>query len=174
MSKQEARGLATGMFIAALLLTFYYFLLAPLTKAEGSDGEKEVNEKQIAEQYLEKNQLVAVDKKEYETSSKFASEQKDENKGIQEAAANKDKEEADKKEAEKKAEEEVKPLNFSIESGMASSEVAEALQQAKIIQNAEEFINVLENKGLENAVQLGTFELQTGMSNVEVIEVITR
>ncbi|MBS4222055.1 endolytic transglycosylase MltG [Lederbergia citrea] len=78
---------------------------------------------------------------------------------------------------EKKTEEVIKETviyrtMLSVSSGMTSIDVGRALEKAKIIDNAKEFFNKVEKKGLSKALRPGTYEVESDMTMDEVISII--
>ncbi len=61
---------------------------------------------------------------------------------------------------------------LSVSSGMTSIHVGQALQQMKIINNASDFSNQVEARGLSNKLKPGIFEVKSGMTIDELISVI--
>ena len=61
---------------------------------------------------------------------------------------------------------------LSVSSGMTSIHVGQALEQMKIINNASDFSNQVEARGLSNQLKPGVFEVKSGMTIDELISVI--
>lgn len=61
---------------------------------------------------------------------------------------------------------------LSVSQGMTGSDVGQALVQGKIIGNALEFSNLVESKGLANALRPGVYEIKSGMTMDEIISTI--
>ncbi|PFG03198.1 endolytic transglycosylase MltG [Bacillus sp. es.036] len=154
MSKQEAKGIAAGLLFAAILLTAYYFMFSQ-AKAEESN---EVTDAMV-KQHLEEKGMVMVAKEEYDSLK--AAEQPDNENSVTE---NK------KEEAVNKPEE----IKFTIKEGMTSQEVAQSLQDQKLVKKSDDFIKALRDMDKELAVQPGDYTLKTDMSSAEIVEEITR
>ncbi|MDQ0154551.1 hypothetical protein [Robertmurraya andreesenii] len=60
----------------------------------------------------------------------------------------------------------------NVAQGMTSIDVGNALVRGKIIDNARDFFNEVEKRGLSNKLKPGTFELDSNMTMDEVIAVI--
>ena len=60
----------------------------------------------------------------------------------------------------------------TVTSGMTSIDVGNALVSAKIIANRQEFVNLVEQKGLVQELRPGTFEIQSDMTLDQVIATI--
>ncbi len=162
MSKQEAKGVAAGLLFAAILLTAYYFMFAQATAEEGNQPtEAEI------EQHLEENGMVMVKKDEYEA---LKAEQRKvvDNK-------NSAKQESDDQEDKQKQEaDQAKKVSFTIKEGMTSLEVAQSLEDQKLVEKSDDFIETLRDMNKEMAVQPGDYELQTDMSSADIVNEITR
>ncbi|MBP3039268.1 hypothetical protein J9303_07130 [Bacillaceae bacterium Marseille-Q3522] len=78
-------------------------------------------------------------------------------------------EEAARKSAEEASGNVVYRTMLSVSSGMTSIDVGRALQQVNIIANAQEFTNVVESRGLANALRPGMYQVESGMSMDEII-----
>jgi YceG-like family len=152
MSKQEAKGIAAGLLFAAILLTAYYFMFSQ-AKAEESN---EVTDAAV-KQHLEEKGMVMVAKEEYDSLK--ATEQPDRGET-----------EAKKEEAADEPEE----IEFTIKEGMTSQEVAQSLQDQKLVKKSDDFIKALRDMDKEMAVQPGDYTLKTDMSSAEIVEEITR
>jgi hypothetical protein len=61
---------------------------------------------------------------------------------------------------------------LNVASGMTSIDVGHALVKGKIIDDAKNFFNEVENRGLANELRPGTFELDSEMTMDEVISII--
>ncbi|QHA90582.1 endolytic transglycosylase MltG [Bacillus sp. N1-1] len=155
MSKQEAKGIAAGLLFAAILLTAYYFMFSQ-AKAEESNKVTDA----AVKQHLEEKGMVMVAKEEYDSLK--ATEQ------------------LDRSETEVKKEEAAdepdgpEEIEFTIKEGMTSQEVAQSLQDQKLVKKSDDFIKALRDMDKEMAVQPGDYTLKTDMSSAEIVEEITR
>ena len=61
---------------------------------------------------------------------------------------------------------------ITVTSGMTSIDVGNALVNAKIIANRQEFVNLVEQKGLVQELRPGTFEVQSDMTLDQVIATV--
>jgi len=61
---------------------------------------------------------------------------------------------------------------ITVTSGMTSIDVGDALVNAKIIANRQEFVNLVEQKGLVQELRPGTFEVQSDMTLDQVIATV--
>ena len=152
MSKQEAKGIAAGLLFAAVLLTAYYFMFSQ-AKAE----ENEVTDAMV-KQHLEEKGMVMVAKEEYESL-----------KEPEKPVVEQERETQDVKKEDKPEE-----INFIIKEGMTSQEVAQSLQDQKLVKKSKDFIKTLRDMDKEMAVQPGDYTLNTDMSSADIVEEITR
>ncbi|MFK3961290.1 endolytic transglycosylase MltG [Guptibacillus hwajinpoensis] len=160
MSKQEAKGIGAGLLFAAILLTAYYFLFSP-AKAEESNKLTEA----AVEQHLEEKGMVMVKKEEYDSLK--------EKESIQNQQASENQTPKEKTEKEKVSDQPEK-ITFTIKEGMTSQEVAQSLEDKKLVKKSDDFIKSLRDMDKEMAVQPGEYELQTDMSSADIVEEITR
>ena len=72
---------------------------------------------------------------------------------------------------EEAEEEAVRTIKVTVTKGMTSIDIGKVLEKEKFIDNAFEFSKAVENKGVANRLQLGTFEVNSGMSTDEIIAV---
>jgi hypothetical protein len=81
---------------------------------------------------------------------------------------------AEKEKAPQQAEKEIIVYHtiVNVASGMTSIDVGRALVQGKIIDNALQFSQEVEKRGLSNKLRPGTFELDSKMSMDEVMNII--
>ncbi|WP_377891295.1 endolytic transglycosylase MltG [Alkalihalobacillus sp. R86527] len=160
MSKQEAKGIAVGLLVAAVLLGAYYFMFSNVL----AEDSKKSTDELIEEQLNEKN-MVMVKKEEYESLQDSLKKLE----SMQTA-----KEPADDKKDAEEEKPKLKKVDFTIKEGMTSQEVAQSLESHKLVKSADEFIDVLRKKGKETAIQPGDHELNTEMTPAEIITEIAR
>ncbi|MCA0989099.1 endolytic transglycosylase MltG [Guptibacillus algicola] len=160
MSKQEAKGIAAGLLVAAILLGAYYFMFSNVLAEDSKKSTDELVEEQLNEQ-----NMVMIKKEEYESLQ--ASK-----KQLESIHTSKEKTD-DKKDAEKEKQKREK-VEFIIKEGMTSQEVAQSLEDQKLVKTADDFINVLREKGKETAIQPGEHELNTEMTPADIITEIAR
>lgn len=165
MSKQEAKGIAAGLLFAGILLSAYYFMFSDAVAEESTKSTDEV-----IENHLEENDLVMIKKEEYK-SLKASEQQSESAQKPTEQESTKDKSEPEKAEEKK---EEPETIQFTIEEGMTSQEVAQSLEDKKLVKSSDDFIELLQKKGKETAVQPGEHELKTDMTSAEIITEIAR
>jgi negative regulator of genetic competence, sporulation and motility len=193
--KQSVRSFAIGLFTAGILLLGGIFFF-------GTGGEKV--EDLAAEDLIdlvEQKGYYVLNKEEYIAASvgdesKTASAETNSKEGISEQEssnkeedASKDKEdestenaeakeensdENDSEKAEKEEEKEKTSYTLKIKEGMASSDISSVLENNDIIDDAGEFNEYLIDNDYHLKVQIGEYELTTGMSHYEVAEAITK
>lgn len=191
--KQSVRSFAIGLFTAGILLLGGIFFF-------GTGGEKV--EDLAAEDLIdliEQKGYYVLNKEEYiaasvgdesktasaETNSKeenseeeSSNKEKDASKDQEDEATEKAKEENsdenDSEKAEKEEEKKKTSYTLKIEEGMASSDISSVLENNDIIDDAGEFNEYLIDNDYHLKVQIGEYELTTGMSHYEVAEAITK
>lgn len=65
--------------------------------------------------------------------------------------------------------EEVRKLTITVTKGMTSIDIGKILEREKFIENAYDFTKAVEQKGVANRLQLGTFEVNSSMTTDEII-----
>jgi hypothetical protein len=161
MTPNSLRSFALGLLFAATVTGGFYFF-----------GPSEAKSTEKADKTVKAEKLTEDEMIEQLTSKGFVVQTEDEwNKQI--AAVNEKKEEKTEKKPEKKDEEGVvyrTILNVSM--GMTSIDIGNALEEAKIIDDGMKFYKEVENRGLENELRPGTFQIESGMSMDEIISII--
>lgn len=152
------------------------------------EGSKEVviEEEQVLS-YAEENSLVVLSKEEYdqllpqlddlkdETTAEESTEPEEDKRAEEEVAREeKNEEEEEKEEPKEEKKEEPKTFTLTIREGMLLHEATKELENAGIIDNAFSFNQYLEENDKSKLVQIGTFELTTGLSYREVTAIITK
>ncbi|MFI8686879.1 hypothetical protein [Rossellomorea sp. NPDC077527] len=61
---------------------------------------------------------------------------------------------------------------LTVSTGMTSIDVGNALEKANIIESGLDFYKEVENRGVENDLRPGTFEVESGMTTDEIIRTI--
>jgi hypothetical protein len=161
MTNSMLRGIAVGLIIATVLFSAAYYF-SPTTQ------EKELTKESIDE-YLTKQDLVAISKQEYE-ELQVQGNQDHENE------SSKPEQEEKEEELEENKEEEA-PLHsytLSIVSGMNSLEIANLLEKNQIIPSAKEFNAYLTDNELNTLIQIGTYDLSSDMSFESIANMITK
>ena len=145
MSRDSIRGFAAGLLFSTIIIGSYYYL------EENKQQELTIKELEKASAELG-YELIKQSK---ETNVEDATEV---------TASNK--EEASTSEAVK--------YTLTITSGMGSDDIAQILSENNIIENSEIFEAYLKDNHLTKKIQIGEFELITGMSIEEIATIITK
>lgn len=163
MKKEKLRFLALGFFLSGLILTIFQL--------------SGFNEKTIQSDSLVKVESVKESEK---PTNKVESNKKNESAASSESVASSESK-TSKPESSESSESESKPTEskpndkmvFVVQEGQPSSVVAEYLHASGLIDDVEAFQKVLEERGLSNSVQYGSYELSKDMSYNEIIDIIT-
>ena len=145
MSRDSIRGFAAGLLFSTIIIGSYYYL------EENKQQELTIKELEKASAELG-YELIKQSK---ETNVEDATEV---------TASNK--EEASTSEAVK--------YTLTITSGMGSDDIAQILSENIMIENSEIFEAYLKDNHLTKKIQIGEFELITGMSIEEIATIITK
>jgi len=170
---------AAGMLITAgICAAFYFFGENSNSKIPIKTQTKtvQVSEEEMISQLASAGYVV---KTEDEWNSQLTSVESEWTKVLEEKEAEwkKQLEAAQKKEPVKEGKEDsdqtvVYRTILSVTSGMTSIDVGRALVQANIIDNAMDFFNEVEKRGLANELRPGSFEVDSEMTMNEVISTI--
>jgi hypothetical protein len=162
MTSNSLRSFALGLLLAAAATGGVYFFGPSEAESTEKSDEKTVKTENLTEEEMIE-QLTA---KGFVVQSKEAWDK-------QVAAATEAKDEEPEKKSKKKNEDDVvyrTILNVSM--GMTSIDIGNALEEAKIIDDGMKFYKEVENRGLENDLRPGTFQIESGMSMDEIISII--
>lgn len=154
MNKRNLRAFAFGVFFTVCLIGAFYF-------SNEYDRSAEISVNQAQDYLKQKGYIILTKEQHLQLLS--------------------DKETANqKKESIKQA---PSPLNsakqefifiLDIKSGMVSHDIANILHDKKIIDDAKQFESFLEENGFSKRIQLGSFEVKSGMSFAQIAKVITK
>ena len=160
MNKRSIRSFALGILLSVSLLGIFYF------SEEKNPVQEPINE-QIAKSYLEEKGFMILTEEQYnELESSIDEAKKTEKKLMEEQdSKQKDVEEVPNKDT---------TMKLEIISGMVSHDIAQVLEKNNIIDDADQFAIYLEENGYSKRIQLGVFELKTGMSYKEIAKIITK
>ncbi|MBD1378893.1 endolytic transglycosylase MltG [Metabacillus arenae] len=166
MSKTGFRAFAAGMILSTSVLAATYFLFEKEKKAEDVDVKREVGETDISS-YLNKNDQIAVAKKEY-----------DELVGYKETAiklkAEQEKQPSDGSNQEKEEKPPSAKYKLTISDGMSTGDVSNILEQEGIINSASDLNAYLIEANYHTKIRSGSYELSRGMSFREIANVLTK
>lgn len=79
---------------------------------------------------------------------------------------------SENEEAQDEPEETVRKITITVSPGMTSIDIGKILEREDFIENAYDFTNRVEEKGVANRLQLGTFEVDSSMTMDEIIAVL--
>jgi hypothetical protein len=165
MTPNSLRSFAAGLLAAAILTgSVYLFGPSEAKSTEKPSDKTEKAEKLSKEEMIE--QLTAegyVINTEEEWSKQLAAAAK---------SSEKKDDKAEKKTDDKTGEKVVYRTILTVSMGMTSIDVGNALEKAHIIESGIQFYKDVENRGLENELRPGTFEIESGMTTDEIISVI--
>ncbi|MCJ8006836.1 endolytic transglycosylase MltG [Lederbergia wuyishanensis] len=149
MNKQTTRAFASGLLVSALILYAYvqFFQKKPDPVPALKEGYIEINQTEYEQLKQESDEW----KNKFETLAKKKAEQ-----------------------ISKTTEKTVNHYEIVIPEGVSSIEISTELEDAGIIDNAEDFNNYLANKNLQRYIQFGKFELNDSMSYEEICNVIAK
>ncbi len=160
MNKRSIRSFALGILLSVSLIGIFYFL-------EEKNPVQEPIREQEAKSFLEEQGFIILTKEQFNELESSVEEAKETEKQF-------------KTEQESKPEETDETtindttMKLEIISGMVSHDIASLLKKNKIIDDANQFETYLEENGYSKRIQLGVFELKTGMSYKEIAKIITK
>lgn len=157
MTPNTLRSFAMGLLVAATATGIVY-LLEPSSKP----ASKELSQEEMQTQLEDKGFVV-------QTQDELDKQLAD---AKAEAAQEAQKEPKEEKEEQPKEEEAVYRTIINVSSGMTAVDVGEVLEKAKIVKSGFEFYKKVEGQGVENNLRPGTFEVDSGMTEDEMIAVI--
>lgn len=159
MTARRMRSIAACLLIIAALFAFFDYFQS--IKLEAAEEEMNIPQIQLSSEEmmenLKKQGFVILEETEYDILLKA-------------------KEEAAKETGKPLDNEDKEPVHYSyliIKTGMTSSEVASLLEQAKIIEDKEEFIAYLREHKLTTSIRTGEFLLNSGMTFAEIADEIS-
>ncbi|CAM3997129.1 hypothetical protein [Mesobacillus thioparans] len=163
MNKRTAQAFALGLLFAAVFLWASSSVIAGKEK----DPEKKVAVSD-AKKMLEDKGYKVLD------SSEFAKLNEKKTEVVKEDQPKEDtpKEEAPAEKAEEVKEE--KPFTLVIASGMSPGDVATMLESQGIIDDETKFERFLIDKGYHTKVQIGKYELKSGLDYQQIAKIITK
>lgn len=65
-------------------------------------------------------------------------------------------------------------FTYNLKSGSSASKVADELYNLNIISSKDEFLKILKNKSLENALKVGSYQIKKGSSIEDIIKKLTK
>lgn len=176
MTAKSIRSFSAGIIFAASLCGVAYFFGS--SEKEVTQTTEKLSEEKMKSLLTSKGYIVQTDEelqeqiaaakaaKEKEVKDKIAKEKAKEQ--VSEGKSDKDKDKAEQEKPEKV----IYRTMITVTSGMTSIDVGKALVRAKIIDNAQEFSNEVEKRGVSTKLHLGTYEIESGMKMDEIITTI--
>ena len=65
-------------------------------------------------------------------------------------------------------------IQFVVKPGMTTADIANMLHKLKLINTPESFRMAAKLRGLDNSLQAGEYEVITGMSNKDIVEILSK
>ncbi|MBU8905716.1 endolytic transglycosylase MltG [Desertibacillus haloalkaliphilus] len=159
MTQKGIRGFATGLFVATSIMTFFYFYESnSQAEYEYENEELEITNADI-EQYLQQQDLVVLPANEHDELLQAIEE-------FQQGDHTRE----DEPDSERIF---IYQTYLTIERGMSSSEVANELEKANIINDQHEFQNYLHEHNLTQSINIGEYQLNSEMSFEEIATIIS-
>ncbi|WP_413375330.1 hypothetical protein [Alkalihalobacillus sp. 1P02AB] len=171
MASKGLQSFAAGMIIAVSVCgVVYYTTDNSSVGAEGAIPEvQEQTDEELIGQLQESGYVV-------QTESEWKSQLEElEAAVVERVAAELEAVEEDVEETDADSEEGdniVYRTMLTVSPGMTSIDVGRALESANIIDNARDFFNEVEKRDLSNELRPGTFEVESGMSMGQIIDII--
>ncbi|WP_088050643.1 hypothetical protein [Virgibacillus dakarensis] len=174
--KQPVRLFSLGLFTASLIVLILFLFVDDSKKNVENIPNDEMITALQADGYrvLSESEYISLsvnndkDKQEAEKTEQASAEGQAEDNNSAEKA------DEDKENKADETEKEEKTYTLTIKSGMASSEISDALVENGIIDDAGKFSKFLKDKGYDTKVQLGKFKVSSSMNQKEIAEEITK
>ncbi|MBT2214465.1 hypothetical protein KK120_01295 [Virgibacillus dakarensis] len=174
--KQPVRLFSLGLFTASLIVLILFLFVDDSKKNVENIPNDEMITALQADGYrvLSESEYISLsvnndkDKQEAEKTEQASAEGQAEDNNSAEKA------DEDKENKADETEKEEKTYTLTIKSGMASSEISDALVENGIIDDAGKFSKFLKDKGYDTKVQLGKFKVSSSMNPKEIAEEITK
>ncbi len=163
MTSNSLRIFALGLLLAATAIGGVYFFGPSEAESTEKSDEKTVKTEKLTEDEMIE-QLTA---KGFVVQSKEAWDTQ-----VAAASAEAKEDEPEKKSKKKNEDDVVYRTILNVSMGMTSIDIGNALEEAKIIDDGMKFYKEVENRGLENELRPGTFQIESGMSMDEIISII--
>lgn len=161
MNKRSTRAFALGILVSVSLIGVVYFSI--------NEKTAEINTKE-AKAVLANDGYIVLTKDKYNQMEKTITEATEQ--------AKKTNPPQQKAKTEVSVENEEKEINTALKlkilRGLVPRDIALMLEKEKIIDDADQFELYLEDNGLSKKIQLGTYELKSGMSYEEIAKIITK
>lgn len=124
--------------------------------------------------YLDEQQAAnEEEKKDDKQDQKKDEEEKEASDKAEKKDKDKDKESEEKEKDEEEKEEERTSATITVKQGFVSQDIGEALKDAKIIDDVDEFVKYMEDNGYSSYIQIGKFKVNSDMSLKKLAETLT-
>lgn len=170
MYKRNVRSFSLGILFSVILVAIYTFMI----DEKPADPAYTEN---TARTYLEDAGYTVLTEEEY--NAQMNTQQNDTEK--QQTAPDPIEETENESDAQDTVENEQNvpeapsaSFELEINNGMTPSQISSLLEQAGMIENADEFTQFVEENGYSTKIQLGVFEISKGMSSEEIAKIITK
>ncbi|MCM3738729.1 hypothetical protein M3210_00480 [Oceanobacillus luteolus] len=138
--------------------------------------QQDNSNKKNAEETVDDEDASEEDKSTQKEKADSSKDDKEKEKQTEKASEkdNDKKEDKEKEQKEKNKEKQTaSTVTFTVEPGMASSQISDMLEDLGIIEDAKEFSKYLDEHDYSLRIQMGSHELETGMSHYEIAERLT-
>ncbi|MBD8067862.1 hypothetical protein [Bacillus sp. PS06] len=162
MKAKLVSSFAAGLIVATGISGAVYFL----DKSEGTNVQRaEAPSTEEMKELLASTGYVIHTEDEFKEQLAAAEEAASKNNSKEEGSETNEKEDEVKETV-------IYRTMLTVTTGMTSIDVGEALVKANIIDNAMDFFNDVEKKGLASKLRPGTYEVDSQMSSAQIISVI--
>lgn len=176
--KYYLRGLGTGIFVTALIMTIAFSINETKRKAENELAKNIVDETEtvtLTESIDEKSKETEYETKEAQTTEFESTDSKtvehESKLSVDEMTTDETMDETDLDES---ASTSANSVVLDIYSGMSSNKVAAKLEELGVIEDKNEFNEYIYQKRLEEKIKVGQFEINYGADYDEILRIITR
>ena len=173
--KYYLRGLGTGIFVTALIMTIAFSVSNTKSRAESELAKNTV--KPSTEETSEETTGEPATKKETTTKETTSAETSTKEKVTEEKTTEKATKETTTEETEKiqvtTIDGQEPSVVLDIYSGMSSNKVAARLQELGVIDDKNEFNDYIYQKHMEEKIKVGQFTINYGASYEEILDAIT-
>ncbi|MFC4322950.1 hypothetical protein [Litchfieldia salsa] len=156
MKAKSLSSFAAGIVVATSIVATVYYLDSNTNAVSGTEDESKPSESEMKKSLTEAGYVIHTEE--------------EWNEQIAEAEADtSDKQETDPEEIKETV---IYRTMLTVSTGMTSIDVGDALVKANVIENAMDFFNEVEQRGLANKLRPGTYEVDSEMTVDEIISTI--
>ncbi|WP_170158443.1 hypothetical protein [Aquisalibacillus elongatus] len=181
--KPIVQAFATGVLVSSLIILAVYMLSNPSQNVQDVAQEEETLIVEDAKKFLVDEGFSVIEDSEYDDLirekqqlekevSDFKEEQSKLKEELNEIEEESSSNEAEESESNNQPSSESEYL-LSIESGMTSIDIAQNLETANIVDDADQFNNFLEDNGYSRLIQLGEYRISNDATYEEIAQIIT-